>query len=1776
MSQELRIKLLGSPAAFVGDEPVSGFVSIKAQALLYYLTATGEAHRRDTLAALLWSDIPDARAKKNLRDILSNLRQLAGPFLIITRQEVGINPGTATNVDSHNFLQALAALRDMETPTAPASAQALQSLAEAVDLHKGEFLAGFYAPDAPLFEQWMLAEREHLRLELGHALELLVSGYSARRAYKSGTRYAEQWSALDPLQEIPHRSLMQLHAAEGNRPAAIKQYHELKNLLGDELGVEPTPETTTLYRQIRAGDIGARVPVQGELNIRGYELCELINDGHYAAIYRAYQPMTGRNVAIKVIKASFANQPDFIRRFELEAQLVVSLEHPYIVPLYDYWREPDCAFLVMRWLPGGSLEDLLREGPLDLFTTVTYMDQVASALKLAHQQGFVHRDIKPANILLDEAGNAYLSDFGIVKDLSGESMRTQTGAVIGTPSYLSPEQALSEPATPLSDQYSLAVTLYEMLTGVHAFDDTSPASLIIKQANEPLPLVRSSRPELPPAIDECIQQATAKEPSARYPDIPAMLRALHMVARIDGLSYPPPVRLLDGDQDLVNPYQGLRSFQEADAANFFGRNALVEKLLHRFDQAPHTGLTVQPSAVNRFLAVVGPSGSGKSSAVKAGLIPALRRGAVNGSDKWFIVEMVPGTHPLEELEAALLGVAINPPTSLLGQLQEDDRGLLRAVKRILPPDESELLLLIDQFEEVYALVESDERRSHFINSLLAALAEHNSRIRIVLTLRADFYDRPLRTPTLAELMQRCLEIVPPLTRAELEEVIVQPALQAGALFEAGLVPTIIDDVGEQPGALPLLQYALTELFERRQERLLTQAAYTEIGGVLGALGRRAEDLYAELDAAGQEAARQLSMRLVTLGEGTEDTRRRVLRSELTGLIGALRKAPLQNEEPLQNTAVMETVIDAYGRYRLLTFDHDPLTRESTVEVAHEALLHEWERMRNWLDENRADLRLQRSLAASAAEWAENEQDEGFLLRGSRLDMFSGWAAGMTLALTPDERSYLQASVAAREQRKIEEQARQQRELETAQRLAQEQAQRAEEQGRSARRLRLFAAGLTIALLIALGTALLAYNARSTAQREAEVNRSLVLATSAEEAMEAGEGDRALALALKAASINDPPPEAVSKLASVAYGQGTRARLSGHSAAVPAGTFSPDGDEVLSGSCGQEEAQGACTAGELIRWDVDGGEEAAHWAAHDDWVTAVAWHPDGDRALTGGGDGSLIIWDMASNTAVIEQQVHDGAINAIAFSPDNAMAAIAADDGTISLVDVAAGKIMRRFEGHEGAVLDVAFSPDGQQLVSGGADTLIMLWDVASGDTLNTFAGHTHFINGVAFLDEGAAIVSGSEDQSFRKWDIATGEQRQLRETGDSTEGMALSPDGHNMIHYVAHVIYSWDPGQFDGPHQKLIGHESQIYDLAFSNDGQLALSTSEDGTVRVWSMGGSDVQQTTLGFSAIGVAVSPDGSALAISSWGPNVELWNVATNEPLQTLSGATGILGPGAVDFSADGRYVVGGSGDFFQESDASSVVVWELATGKMVCNFQEHVTEARTVAFSPDSKTLLSGSMGSEGEGDLILWNTATCDIVHRLPTDDNVAGVDFSTDGHYGLSSSNTGQMTLWDLATGKAVRVFEVPGDYFLDAAFGPRDETVLASAISGIIVQWDRETGEEINRFIGHDGGAWAIDVSEDGRWLASSDDAGLVILWDLASGAPLRRHHVHTSPAFHLTFSPDDQTVYSVSVDETLAAWQIGDPSLEGLLAWIEDNRYVRELTCEEREQYGVEPFCK
>ncbi|MBN1963125.1 MAG: protein kinase, partial [Anaerolineae bacterium] len=893
--------------------------------------------------------------------------------------------------------------------------------------------------------------------------------------------------------------------------------------------------------------------------IRGYELRDKLGVGGFGAVYSAYQPAVGREVAIKIILPSYANHPDFIRRFEVEAQLVARLEHPYIVPLYDFWREPSGAYLVMRKL-GSNLRAYLNEyGPFDLRRTVRFLDQIAAALTVAHRNGVVHRDLKPDNILLDADGNAYLSDFSIAKDLGSKANLTQDGTMLGSPAYLSPEQIRAEPITTRSDLYTLGIVLFEMLAGSHPYDAaTTPHSLIYKHIQDPLPSLEASRPDLPPELDEVLAQATAKLPEERFPDALSLAAAFRRVAQLATDDGPVPRRASGAVKttrftttlpriEVENPYKGLRAFQEADSPDFFGREALTEGLLARLSEEHELA---------RFLALVGPSGSGKSSVVHAGLVPALRQGALPGSDDWFYAEMVPGAHPLEELEIALLRVAVGQPPGLMEQLRRDERGLARAARLILPEDD-ELLLIIDHFEEVFTLAADADEVRQFMDVLHYAVTDARSHVRLIVMLRADFYDRPLMIPNFSSLMRQRTEVIVPLTPDELERAIVGPAVRVGALLEPGLAAAIVAELNEQPGALPMLQYALTELFDRREANVLTLAAYHAIGGTLGALARRADEVYAALSEPQQEAARQLFLRLVTLGEGTGDTRRRVLRSSV------LRMSA--DEE------TMRAVIRNFGTSRLLTFDHDPATREPTLEVAHEALIREWGQLREWLADSRDDLRMEQRLTAAAREWQLASRERSFLATGSRLAGFEAWAAQTDLKLNEQAAAYLQASIAEREAREAAEAARQARE--------------AMLERRSRGRLRALVIVLAIGLLLTVGLALIAINNQQYAEAQAEIARqnaeesySLALASNARQALRENNGEVAVILALEAARTPSPLPQVVRALAEVLYTPGTRHLLTGHTDGVRAVAYSPDGTRAISGSIDFT----------LILWDVATG------------------------------------------------------------------------------------------------------------------------------------------------------------------------------------------------------------------------------------------------------------------------------------------------------------------------------------------------------------------------------------------------------------------------------------------------------------------------------------------------------------------------------------------------------------------------------------------------------------
>lgn len=451
-----------------------------------------------------------------------------------------------------------------------------------------------------------------------------------------------------------------------------------------------------------------------------------------------------------------------------------------------------------------------------------------------------------------------------------------------------------------------------------------------------------------------------------------------------------------------NPYRGLAPFKEEDASVFFGRDRLVAELLGRVED-------------QSIVTLVGPSGSGKSSVVRSGVVPAIRKGSIHGSDQWQVATMIPGSHPFVELEAALLRSRLDTPDSLRAQLDGKPDEILRAVLRVAPTEESTVLIVIDQFEELFTSTDP-EVTDRFLTAVVAASTDPRSRARFLVTLRADFYDRPLRHPAFGTAMGAGVVNVVPMAPEELEAAAAGPAEGVGVRLEPALEAALIGDVLGEPGALPLFQFALTDLFDRRVGDTLTLETYRGMGGIEGAVSRKAEHLYARLTADQQEAARQMFLRLVTITDGAANSRRRVEASELLSL----------DIDPDD----LRVVLDEFGAERLLSFDRSQTSGSPTVEVAHEALLSQWDRLAHWISDAQEDVTRNSRLSALSAEWLDSDRDPALLLAGGRFDSYAEWAAGSTMVLAHAEVDFLDASRTAHQESQQAETERVAREIAT--------------------------------------------------------------------------------------------------------------------------------------------------------------------------------------------------------------------------------------------------------------------------------------------------------------------------------------------------------------------------------------------------------------------------------------------------------------------------------------------------------------------------------------------------------------------------------------------------------------------------------------------------------------------------------------------------------------------------------------------------------------------------
>ena len=1511
------------------------------------------------------------------------------------------------------------------------------------------------------------------------AIDLTQAELARRVACATITIRKIESDALRPSIQIAERLATSLKIPLEERAAFVRlaRASTLKTPTPQSL---PTPPPAP--EEIGLEDLSGRA-------IRGYELGDRMGEGGFGVVYRAIQPLVEREVAVKIILPRYADHPEFIRRFEAEAQLVARLEHPYIVPLYDYWREPGAAFLVMRLMRGGSLHSRLKEGPLSLDFILRLLNQVGSALFSAHRMGVIHRDLKPANIMLDEDQNTYLADFGVAKNLGNPEQTSDTmlAGIIGSPAYVSPEQIRSESVRPQADIYALGVLLFELLTGRQPFPGPTPIDYAQQHLNQPTPPLLEFNPNLPPSLEPVLTRATAKSPDDRYPDIPGLVRDFQSAVTSAGVEVPASITLdwLPAEQvdieSLENPYKGLRAFQEADAEDFFGRETLVQDLLGRM---------AEENDLSRFLAVVGPSGSGKSSAVKASLIPSLRRGGLPGSEHWFIVEFTPGAHPFEELETALLRVAVNPPESLLGQLRQDERGLLRAVNRILPPDKNvELVLVIDQFEELFTLLEDETIRAVFLESLLTALLDPRTRLRVVITLRADFTDRPLEYVDFGDLLRQRTEFVLPLTSDELELAIIQPARGAGLAFEAGLCERIIRALGDQPGTLPLLQYTLTELFERRVGRRLTIQAYQDSGGVLGALGKRAEEIYTSLDRAGQATARQVFLRLVTLGEGVEDTRRRVLQSELDALTSRSKfgtsSIPFLNELPESRyipdvspgrrggTEGVNQVLDSFGRARLLSFDRDPLTRGPTVEVAHEALLREWSRLRDWLAQSRADIRSQRVLGNAAAEWLQSDHDPSFLLRGSRLDQFAAWAESTDLTLTNIEQDYLEACLAERFARESAE----------AERLAHEAAL----ERRSRNILRVLVGVFAIATVISLVLAWLAISAQNQTRAQQEIAQSeaeqrstaeavafeqqaealtqanarataesrnilrqdeeyrAISAQTAVRALEEHKGpnpELAVLVALELLERYPYTPQAERALNQAVLENPTRMipRIGAESLVTTDIYWSPTGETFVT----------PLMDNEILIQDINTGEEVRRIPTEDECNQVQAWSPSGDRLPAFGNDCPPVIYSTQTGEQIAVLDSAPGVtFTSASWSPDGTALVTGNQDNTAQIWDAVSGHLLSELIGHGHYVSEVAWSPDGEKIATASRDTDARVWDAASGDLLYIFPNHIAMLNGVSWAPDSQKIASAGADN----------------------------------------VAYVWDPSS-GRILLRLSGHKDGVSDVAWSPDGKLIATLSYDQTVRVWD---SDT----------------------------GLQLFQFNTNSFLENDS----------ISWSPTGQQLLIAGMHYHR--------IWDISQLTPVLN--GHTDLILDAQFSPDGLLVATSSR----DNTLRIWQTENGTLLKLYNLEDQPLSIAWSPDGEYLASSSQDGMVIVWGIDSGSKSEM-DNPSKIPIESLTWSPDRSFLTGFAqpAGIITAWSADTGERI-QLLGRDQGcppqllSWA---PENDYLLLGCAGESRVVIWDLTRGELQYEPEISRGKITTAAWSPDGNFIAIGHSDGTIDVSQVFD----------------------------------
>lgn len=1253
--------------------------------------------------------------------------------------------------------------------------------------------------------------------------------------------------------------------------------------------------------------------------------------------------------------------------------------------------------------------------------------------------------------------------------------------------------------------------------------------------------------------------------------------------------------------DGQSPYVGLAAFQGSDADKFFGRETLTAELVTR--------VAACGASNARAMFTAGPSGSGKSSIVRAGLIPALKKNGIPGSEHWLYLTMKPGRAPLDELGrvVAALTDSRTARQDLAVQGLTDRTILAQRMEMALTDDARQrVVLLIDQFEEVFTQLspEREPERAAFLHLLTHAATVPNGRVIVLFTLRSDFVTNCATYPDLNALLNQQFLQVGAMTPDELVSAIARPALQVGLRIDPALVAQIVNDVRGEPGALPLMQFALQDLFEAEKERgELTLDGYLKRGGLRQALEHHADAEFEKLSADEKQLARTVFSGLIEIGRGRQDTKR-------TALFGELVPAGT-------DAARVQTLVRELADARLITTDEHE--GKETVALAHERLIDAWKWLRQLVDENRDAIALQNEIAQDAQEWDTFKRDESYLYRGARLATAQEKLEQKKLVLSGLAQAFVESALAVREQERVRRDAEQKRELAQAQTLAAEQKQRAEAEERArhaaeqrARILRIAAAGLAILLLVAViatgfafrandqatANAIAADQQRALAQTQEAIAQeqkgvAQTAATAQVHALETSQADRqraenesrknesrriaAYSLANRnpafdrslilgvEATRRDTNPEVVGNVLDMLTAAPYIAGYLRGDSTFGSVAFSPDGKLLVAGSFD----------GTIELWDsVTLKSTGRIVASNGDAITCVAYSPDG-RILAAATGDKIIFWDAATHEPLGTPLVgHTGTVNSIAFSSDSHMLASGSQDSTVILWDVATRQPLGApLRGHKGSVNAVVFSSDNRLVASASSDETFFVWDTQTHQIVAKPLGEPgkpktttmrFDLTAAAFSPQGSDLVIGDYQGGVALWDNPSGGTTSTLRTPDSLRtitGLAYSPDGKLLSASDANGrIVVWDTARVEPLGVSPFEQGEHISSLAFSLDNRLLASAGDSGIV-LWgfqSQLGQTLEHPTTGANSVeSVTFDPSSRTLAAGYSTGSIILWDVASHrqsgEPLVGHAGKVTNL-----TYSHNGLVLASGDQD-------GLILLWDSKTGRQLAKLVGHTGSISGIGFVNDN--LLASS---SADGTIILWDVGSHQPVGRLDRGLKTAinALAISPDGKILVAGGEDKIITFWDIAARAPIGAPIAAPDIVQTVAFSP-DGALLAVGVQGNpILLFDAGTRQALGTFFDSQT-AIVTGFSADGKILASGDE-----LWDVASRQPIRAHLTYDTPSGTTlprssSISPDAKWLAQGTYEASVILWDLD------LQAWKNNACHIanRNLTRSEWEQYVKSP---